>query len=356
MNRFRRLWANLKTLYGAFVDSTVRDAVETRRLLRFALLCLAIFFVLFGVTFVALLRFSKEVQVPQTAGKDLLTALKEIQARGLRASAVPVWDDSHPRYIVLSQKPDAGMSVRQGRVVELRVSQGKRQLPMPDFKGMQASEARSRLLELFSGLDRMPEILEIPGEERRAGSNARKLPPGAVISQTPAANGLISPERDIVLVVSRGSGEGQFKAPNYLLRSIATVSAELKYLGIEVKKEVREASRPQDVGRIFGQSVSEGSELQKGDAITFLVGGEKGRGSSPDRQLLRVLVVTVPLGDDTNKKRKVQLVVHDQLGDKTVITRSALSGAVLELPYKTVGAGSAEVRIDGQELSREEFR
>jgi serine/threonine-protein kinase len=353
MNHLRRLWANLKTFYVAFVDSSVRDAVETRRLFRFALLCLGVFFVFFGITFVVLLRFSKEVQVPQIAGKDLLTALKDIQARGLRTSAIPVFDNTRPRYTVISQKPDAGMSVRQGRVVELRVSQGKRELPMPDFRGLHVSEARSRLLEIFSGLDRMPEILELPGEDRKTTNTP---PPGTVVSQTPAASELISPERDIVFIISRGTGEGQFKAGTYLLRSIAAVSAELKTMGIEVKKETREAARAQDVGRIFSQSITEGTEIQKGDVITFLVGGEKGRGNSPDRQLLRVIVVTVPRDEETDKKRKVQLIVHDQLGNKTVLTRSAAPGAILELPYKTVGAGYAVVKVDGQELSREEFR
>lgn len=355
MNFFRRLWANAKALYFALVDTTVRDAMETRRLIRFALLCFVLFFLIMGLTFVALLRMGAEVKVPAVSGQDLVSAMQALQLKGLRATAVGVWDDQHPRHQVLSQRPDGGMQVKAGRVVELRVSLGKRELPMPNLKGASASEARSRLLELFSGMDRMPQVLEIPQTSGEAS--------GTVLGQSPKAGELVGPEKDVVLTVSRNEAGGSMRCPSYLMRPYATVAAELKALGIEARKETRPVARPKDMGRIFTQSMAEGIEMQKGDAITFLVGGEVNPGEGGER--LRVAILTLPKasGDESTnenrrdrKNRRIQLIVHDSAGERTALMRYAPAGSVLELPYKTTGSGWAEIQVDGREVSREDFR
>lgn len=354
MGFFRQLWANVKALYIALVDTTVRDAMETRRLLRFALLCFVVFFLVMGLTFVALLRFGSEVKVPAVAGQDLVTAMQALQLKGLRATAVGVWDEDHPRHQVLAQRPDGGMNVKTGRVVELRVSLGKRELPMPDLKGLTSAEAKSRLLELFSGMDRMPEVIEVV----LAG---RAEPSGTVVVQSPAAGTRIGPEKDIVLSVSRNENGGPLRCPSFLMRPYATVAEELKALGIEAKKDTRPVARPKDVGRIFTQSMAEGIELQKGDTITFMVGSEPIPGEGGER--LRVVVYALPkLGDEIGegkkerKNRRVTLLVRDAAGERTAVTRYAPPGTWVELPFKSSGAGYAEVQVDGKDVAREDFR
>ncbi|MBL8995604.1 MAG: PASTA domain-containing protein, partial [Spirochaetia bacterium] len=339
---------------------------------RFFLVCAGVFFVFFGVSFVFLLIHStKEVQLPNLVGKDLITATKELQDRRLRVRLSQKYSMDIPRYQVLAQQPEPGASVKQNRAIEVTVSLGKKVANMPDFHGVQMNEARTQLLELFSAFEKVPSIIESTRTSDKGN--------GVVLEQSPAAGEVIPLDKDILFVVSKSSGADDFVAENYVMKNFKDVSGKLKSLGMEIQVESRETARSQDIGKIFNQSIAPGEPLRKGDTIRFLIGAEKG--FSPDRakdsEMLRVYSFQVPAFDNTppeedtlstnagakkkkkkktsSKKRKVQIRIFDQLGQENALTRDCEPGEYVDLPYKTVGSGHIEVTVDGELFAKENF-
>lgn len=367
------LWSRLVKLFNEFVVSSAEEASNARKLFRFFLVCAGVFFVFFGVSFVFLLIHStKEVQLPNLVGKDLITATKELQDRKLRVRLSQKYSMDAPRFQILAQQPEPGASVKQNRAIEVTVSLGKKVANMPDFHGVQMNEARTQLLELFSAFEKVPSIIETAKASDKGN--------GVILEQSPAAGEVIPLDRDILFVVSKSSGADDIVAENYVMKNFKDVSGKLKSLGVEIQVESRETARSQDVGKIFNQSIAPGEPLRKGDTIRFLIGAEKGFSPehAKDAEMLRVYSFQVPAFDNTpppdeetgttntgskkkkkkkssSKKRKVQIKIFDQLGQENALTRDCEPGEYVDLPYKTVGSGRIEVYVDGELFAKENF-
>ena len=135
----------------------------------------------------------REMRVPDVAGINLRAAEEMLARRGLVAQvAARRYDEKAPEGDVIAATPTAGRTVRQGRVVELIVSDGPPSVRMPDVREMELSRARDVLTKSDLRLARIA---------RRYDDN---VPRDWVMEQTPAPDDRVPRRERVELQVSAG--------------------------------------------------------------------------------------------------------------------------------------------------------
>ena len=80
-----------------------------------------------------------EVRVPKVVGQAAKDAIKLLRNSGLEGKETAVvYSDTAAPGLVAKQRPESGMTVREGRLVELTVSRGPRTVKAPKLKGVKA--------------------------------------------------------------------------------------------------------------------------------------------------------------------------------------------------------------------------
>jgi beta-lactam-binding protein with PASTA domain len=135
------------------------------------------------------------VKVPDVVGKTQSEANEEIAVAGLQPGTVTyAYDANTEAGMVISQDPIAGTETTIAAFVALTVSKGEKQSQVPNVVGLSADDARSALEAGGFGV-----------KETKAES--KDVPPGDVISQSPAAGTVVSPGSMVTITVSKGVPE-----------------------------------------------------------------------------------------------------------------------------------------------------
>jgi len=134
-----------------------------------------------------------EVRVPDVTAINLRAAEAILARRGLVGQTVAHrYHEQLAAGGVISETPPAGRSVRQGRTIELFVSDGPPWVLMPDVREIELGRARESLAKADLRLARI----------RRRYDEAS--PSGWVIEQTPAAQTRVARRARVELTVSAG--------------------------------------------------------------------------------------------------------------------------------------------------------
>lgn len=137
-----------------------------------------------GYLYITYLGSIPETVVPDLRGLPLEKAFAQLE--GLRLRGIfsgTVFDMKYPEGSVVKQRPEAGRRVKEGRVIRLVTSSGKRKVLVPNLLGRPAIQAEAVLAAkgLYLGEseeDFMPELNPgiilvqnpLPGEEVSTGS------------------------------------------------------------------------------------------------------------------------------------------------------------------------------------------
>jgi hypothetical protein len=141
-----------------------------------------------------LLPSSSAVTLPSFVGQTLTDADAEIERLKLSSAVVDhATSDRYPKDVVIMQRPDAGMQVRQGRQVSFVISDGIVSRLMPDLRYQSMREVQLDLSRSHLQLGKVTYV------------RSDLIPDGHVVLQNPAP--LVSVhEGDVVtLAVSRGA-------------------------------------------------------------------------------------------------------------------------------------------------------
>ncbi len=127
------------------------------RLLIFSLILMFVFVISALIIIVSLQRDLDEEIVPAFVGLDVSEASQRLLALNSRIERkiqekfsfriIPVFDDNFPKFTVVKQLPEAGMKIREGRVIELTVSNGPATSVMPNFVGQNFIDVRAALID-----------------------------------------------------------------------------------------------------------------------------------------------------------------------------------------------------------------
>ncbi len=169
-----------------------------------AIVCVIVFF--------AAVKGSEQVMVPDVTGRELSSALLELQAKELYPKIQLRYSD-HPdeKGSVLEQDPAAGNIVKAGRKINLVISRGVVIDRVESYLGQNIDEVKVHLQSLFTSTSRPLIVLKEPPLYRYDVS-----PAGTILEQNPVPDTSITDPVTLELVVSRGPEKVKVKAPNIL--------------------------------------------------------------------------------------------------------------------------------------------
>ena len=239
------------------VERVVEPIVEPEpsRWWVWALIALAVVALAVGAYF---LFAGNRVTVPNLVGRDAAEVADILQERGLEPDFEDVVNENVKRDEVISQNPEAGSEVREGTVVEVRVSAGPGTTAVPDVVGGEEEAAVQAL-----------EDAGFKTKVERAYSDT--VPEGIVISTSVPAGRQATKGRTITLTVSRG--QEFVTVPGVVGNTSSGANDVLKAAGLGSKITEQESSEPP--GTVLEQNPAEGQNLPPGGTVNLVVAKER---------------------------------------------------------------------------------
>ena len=172
-------------------------------------LALIFMFAVCWITFFATVRGSEQVMVPNVEGKELTTALLELQAKELYPKIqLKYTDNPDDAGKILNQNPESGSIIKAGRRVSLTVSRGTILDHVENYIGQNYDDVKINLQTMFTGSARPLIVLAEPSYK------SDQSPAGTILAQDPPEGTIISNPVTVKLIVSRGAEYENTRVPN----------------------------------------------------------------------------------------------------------------------------------------------
>lgn len=254
------------------------------------------FFVLFG-------RNNNEVRIPNVTNLTESRARSRLENLGLKIGSIKHKNsNSIEKGKIIKTSPPAGKNIKQGRYINLYVSDGAKMIRVPDVTGENYQVAASKLESMgFQVI--------------RANQFSNSVAPENVITQSIAADVEVKPaQTTITLSVSKGRNEhidyNLIKLPNlstYSLKS-AQIYAHRHNLILQVSPTY---SNKVKKGMIISMSPSAGTAVQRGS--TVIVSVSEGSKREQDFTVTKTFTVNYENNEGAidSKQNHVQIYISD---------------------------------------------
>jgi beta-lactam-binding protein with PASTA domain len=210
--------------------------------LRLFIFSIAGLIILVGITAVSVffiaVRGAEQTMVPDVVGKELTTALLELQVKELyprlqlRYSQTPA-----DKGLILEQEPRPGTIVKAGRRIRLVVSQGVIVNRVENFIGRNIDEVKIDLQTIYASAGSVP-LLSIKEPLMYEYSSEN---PGTILAQKPEALTDISGPTTLEFVVSRGRENATVTVPQLAGLNITRALERISDSGINFHFSQRDA-------------------------------------------------------------------------------------------------------------------
>ncbi|WP_157078954.1 Stk1 family PASTA domain-containing Ser/Thr kinase [Herbiconiux solani] len=188
-------------------------------------------------------------QIPTVTGQTYEAADATLQQLDLITAQYLVYSDTIPQGQVVDTNPPAGTIVSPGTVIDVRVSQGRQAVAIPDLSGIAATQAASTLTA--AGFTVGKTVKE----------NSPDVPADVVIGTDPASTTQGYSGDTIDLVVS----SGLVTVPDVAGQPIDVASATLERVLLQVKVEQDPGCKTQATNPVSSQSIAAGDAVQKSE-------------------------------------------------------------------------------------------
>ena len=208
---------------------------------------------------------AKMTTIPSVVGLAEADAEKALQAKNLVVKkGDPVYSDDVEQGEVVSVSPSEGAEVKEGTTVTLVISKGNQPTKVPKLTGKSQSDAEAALSQ--AGLS---------GNATEDYSDT--VEKGLVISQDTDAGKEVSKGTTIGYVVSKGPKLTVVPVPSIISFDKNTAEKKLKEAGLTPEYIGEDYSDEYPKGQVFYQSVSSGTQVEKGTTVQYMVS----KGSQP---------------------------------------------------------------------------
>lgn len=163
--------------------------------------------------------------------------------------------------LICRQDVEAGSKVSEHTLITCYISSGTQEIEMPDVTDKTQTEAEAMLKEL--GLKTTVQK-----------ANSSTITIGNVVSTDPVAGTQVKAGDTITLTISIGEGDTAVRVPDVIGWSEADAKASLSQAGLLVTVQTGESQRV-NVGEVYDMSISSGTRVDTGTAITIYVRGEQ---------------------------------------------------------------------------------
>lgn len=224
-----------------------------------SVLYFVIFIIIVIGTAVLMMEFlsrGKTVSVPDLRDKEIVKAGGLLRNAGLTLRIEG--EDFHPaipKDYIISQNPEAGSLIKEGRSVGVIVSRGPQEIVVPRLETEMLRRAESIIRQ--NGLP--------VGDIAKAHSTTAK---DLIISQNPLPGSVVDRRERIDLLVSSGPEEIWYKTPDLTGKTVEEGSAILLKIGMEITKVM---TKGKESGLIIGQKPRAGYPVRNGDRLELII-------------------------------------------------------------------------------------
>lgn len=214
---------------------------------------------------------SEEIKVLNFVGRTFEEAQALAQETGLEiARGEDVYSPDQEEGKITSQNPTADSVVSPGKLITVYVSKGKKDGVVPKIVGKDYKEA-SEYLKTFGF------------ELGIVKTESSTLPENVIIEQSVEEGSTASKGTKIDVTVSDGKGKETVKMPNLIGKTPDEANAIIDTEGLKLGDATYEETTTTAQNLIFWQQYPEGTELEKGTAVSYKVSkGEKPSGSGSE--------------------------------------------------------------------------
>lgn len=201
---------------------------------------------------------SRKVTVPDVSGMTKSQAKMAVEAVGLTLEVESTeYSDTVDRGKIISQSPKANAMSREGRTVKVVISKGSESVQVPNVVGMTENEAVSALEKANL------QVAEIKREYNDSYSS------GVVYNASPSAGSAVDKNSKVTLYVSKG--KETVSVPGLVGLTQNDAESRIKANGFTVGTVTQQYSDSYASGVVMSQSPSEGTQIEKGTTINFVV-------------------------------------------------------------------------------------
>jgi serine/threonine-protein kinase len=197
-----------------------------------------------------------KITVPDVVGKSQSDAVAALVAAHLKVAVAHVYSSKDPD-TVTAQDPPPGNKVFRDTTVHINVSQGVKQIEIPNVVGQSYASARSTLLA--AGLNVAKSVVE------------SSQPANTVIGQAPTAGTRVGAGTTVTLSVSKGT-TATTPVPDVTNQDEPTARALLEGSGFKVKETKEIVNDPGEDGIVVDQSPTGGTNAPSGSTVMIVVG------------------------------------------------------------------------------------
>lgn len=215
---------------------------------------------LFHFGMLAFVRSGAEAKVPDLIGLDLAAARTSLEEAGFVGVAEREEHSTEFREgVVISQRPEAEVLLRDGRKVWLTVSLGLRRAATPNVAGLSYRQA---------GIVLDRDGLAVGGVSR---VHHAAVPRGAVIAQDPPARAPLAEGARVHLLVSLGPQPAEWVMPALVGRPAREAEDLLAQHGLRVGSRTVLIDRSVLPGTVLEQEPTPGRRVEKGAEVDLVV-------------------------------------------------------------------------------------
>lgn len=198
---------------------------------------------------------NNEVETPDLVGLEREEALEILEELNLETEIQEAHDDEVPENLVISQSPRAGMSVREGSTVDLRISTGPDVALVPNL--IHEREVDAALILEDAGL--------VAGEITYEESD---FPEGVIINQEPGFRSEVPSGSEVNFTVSEGKPETM---PD--LSGLTRIEAEriIRQTGLIPGEISEDYSENVPEGRVISQSIESGEVVEADETVDLVL-------------------------------------------------------------------------------------
>lgn len=277
----------------------------------------------------ALVHTRQEVQVPDIKNKPVTTALNALASVNLALKQAGVeYAEGVPPGSILRQIPSAGSTVREGRVIRVWISQGDEMVFVPSVMGLDLRAAQVAIRQAG---------LQVEKVEHGYSLTVQK---GQIISQTPAADSMLTRGDKVNLIISDGQPPSSVVlVPDFRNKKLAqaTLWASQQSINLIVKED---PESPFSYGMIASQNPAPDSTVAPNSNLEIVVS----RRPASDDEKVYHLHYELP---QARKAMRIRIVVIDANGEREIINENRQPGSKIDLEIPYSGAATFRILSDG---------
>jgi beta-lactam-binding protein with PASTA domain len=287
-------------------------------------------------------RGPEQVLVPSVTGKELTSALLELQAKELYPQIQLRYSGSAAeKGMILEQDPQPGTIVKAGRRIRLVISQGARLSAVENVVGRTLNDVRIEIAQAAAsgfGLITLKEPFLYKTSE---------APAGTILEQNPQAGTPLGGPMELALVVSRGPNSGMKEMPSVIGLSLAEAAARLAEREIGFVFTTKEMTRNEKPFVVNKQELPGETQIAADHIVNIQVTipARWDAGEACALYSRNLPQTPVPIS--------YTLTAISPQGERTVLITEVLSGGTFTYPYLLPIGTILSLGVQGRELHRE---